>query len=138
MDYLKVGDRVAYCIVRGSYAEYAAVPAARLVKVPREVPLDVATRLGASSERDQPMFVLLQAAGVPIKSAEQYLGATLAGLEAAEALAVEVGAPLLRLVRVVMEASGRPVERVVALYRADRYQYHLHLEAERMQRPPVA
>ena len=102
------------------------------------VPLDIATRLGASSERDQPMFVLLQAAGVRIKSAEQYLGATLAGLEAAEALAVEVGAPLLRLVRVVMEASGRPVERVVALYRADRYQYHLHLEAERMQRAPVA
>jgi GntR family transcriptional regulator len=102
------------------------------------VPLDIATRLGASSERDQPMFVLLQAAGVPIKSAEQYLGATLAGLEAAEALAVEVGAPLLRLVRVVMEASGRPVERVVALYRADRYQYHLHLEAQPMQRAPVA
>ena len=59
-------------------------------------------------------------------------------LLAPEALAVEVGAPLLRLVRVVMEASGRPVERVVALYRADRYQYHLHLEAEPMQRAPVA
>jgi hypothetical protein len=29
-----------------------------------------------------------------------------------------------------METSGRPVERVVALYRADRYQYHLHLEAQ--------
>jgi len=27
---LRVGDRVAYCIVRGSYAEYAAVPAWRL------------------------------------------------------------------------------------------------------------
>jgi NADPH2:quinone reductase len=39
------GDRVAYCIVRGSYAEYAAVPAWRLVRVPAEVPLDVATTL---------------------------------------------------------------------------------------------
>ena len=94
------------------------------------VPLDIAARLGSANERDQPMFMLLQEAGVPIKSAEQFLGATLAGLEAAEALAVEVGAPLLRLVRVVMETSGRPVERVVALYRADRYQYHLHLEAQ--------
>jgi len=28
------GDRVAYCMVRGSYAEYAAVPAAQLVKLP--------------------------------------------------------------------------------------------------------
>src|SRR4051812_3549811 len=41
----KAGDRVAYCIVRGSYAEYAAVPAARLVKVPAAVPLDIATAL---------------------------------------------------------------------------------------------
>ena len=42
---LRVGDRVAYCIVRGSYAEYAAVPARRLVKVPAAIPLDVATAL---------------------------------------------------------------------------------------------
>ena len=31
---LKPGDRVAYAMVRGSYAEYAAVPAAQLVKIP--------------------------------------------------------------------------------------------------------
>jgi NADPH2:quinone reductase len=40
-----VGDRVAYCIVRGSYAEYAVVPAARLVRVPQNVPMDIATAL---------------------------------------------------------------------------------------------
>src|SRR6185436_6499668 len=34
-----------YCIVRGSYAEYAAVPAWKLVKVPPAVPLDIATAL---------------------------------------------------------------------------------------------
>ena len=32
-----VGDRVAYCGVQGSYAEYAAVPADRLVKIPESV-----------------------------------------------------------------------------------------------------
>jgi NADPH2:quinone reductase len=42
---LSVGDRVAYCIVRGAYAEYAAVPAWKLVKVPADVPLPVATAL---------------------------------------------------------------------------------------------
>src|SRR5229473_2418639 len=31
---LAVGDRVAYISVLGSYAEYAAVPADRLVKIP--------------------------------------------------------------------------------------------------------
>jgi NADPH:quinone reductase len=34
---LKVGDRVAYTMVMGSYAEYAAVPADRLVKIPEGV-----------------------------------------------------------------------------------------------------
>lgn len=38
----KPGDRVAYCIVWGSYAEYAAVPAWRVVKVPAALPLELA------------------------------------------------------------------------------------------------
>jgi NADPH2:quinone reductase len=34
---VKPGDRVAYAAVQGSYAEYAAVPAERLVKIPAPV-----------------------------------------------------------------------------------------------------
>ena len=34
---VKTGDRVAYCLVLGSYAEYAVVPAWRLVKIPDSV-----------------------------------------------------------------------------------------------------
>jgi NADPH2:quinone reductase len=36
------GDRVAYALHRGAYAEYAAVPAASLIKVPAEVELRTA------------------------------------------------------------------------------------------------
>lgn len=36
------GDRVAYAMTRGSYAEYAVVPAAQLVRVPDSVPLEKA------------------------------------------------------------------------------------------------
>jgi len=39
---IKVGDRVAYSVF-GSYAEYTAVPAAKLLPVPAGVELDVAT-----------------------------------------------------------------------------------------------
>jgi NADPH2:quinone reductase len=39
---IKVGDRVAYSVF-GSYAEYTAVPAAKLLPVPDEVGIDVAT-----------------------------------------------------------------------------------------------
>ena len=42
---LKEGDAVAYCLELGSYAEYAVVPAWKLVKVPKDVPMDVATAL---------------------------------------------------------------------------------------------
>ena len=42
---VKPGERVAYCIVRGSYAELAVVPAVKLVRVPDAVPLTVATAL---------------------------------------------------------------------------------------------
>ena len=38
----KPGDRVAYCIVWGSYAEYAVVPAWRCVKVPAALSLEMA------------------------------------------------------------------------------------------------
>ncbi|MEO7275996.1 MAG: quinone oxidoreductase [Vicinamibacterales bacterium] len=39
---VKPGDRVAYTMIRGSYAEYAVVPAAKLVPVPDQVSLDLA------------------------------------------------------------------------------------------------
>lgn len=42
---IRVGDRVGYCLVRGSYAEYAAIPAWRLAKVPEGVPDSIATTL---------------------------------------------------------------------------------------------
>jgi NADPH2:quinone reductase len=40
-----VGDRVAYCIVRGSFAQVAAVPQGRLVRVPDAMDFDTACAL---------------------------------------------------------------------------------------------
>ena len=42
---VKPGDRVAWCLDLGSYAEYAAVAAWKLTKVPDGVPMDVACAL---------------------------------------------------------------------------------------------
>ncbi|HYW74647.1 MAG TPA: quinone oxidoreductase [Pyrinomonadaceae bacterium] len=39
---VKAGDRVAYCGTPGSYAEYASVPADRLVQIPAELDFDSA------------------------------------------------------------------------------------------------
>ncbi len=45
VDNVRPGDRVAYCLVLGSYAEYAKVPAWRLVKVPDAVDMKIAVTL---------------------------------------------------------------------------------------------
>lgn len=95
------------------------------------VPLEVAAQVGEAGLARQSMFELLDKAGIDVAEADQLIGATLAGVEAAQALGVEIGAPLLRLTRVVFDAAGRPVERVVALYRADAYQYHTRLRRNR-------
>jgi len=42
---VKAGDRVAYCMINGAYAEYAIAPAAKLVPAPASLGLDVATAL---------------------------------------------------------------------------------------------
>ena len=103
----------------------------RLGLITTYVPLDIARLVASAEMARQPMFELLATAGIRVARADQYIGATLAGVEVAGALDIEVGAPMLRLTRIVFDTEGRPVERVVALYRADAYQYHMQLEPRR-------
>ncbi|WP_143277145.1 quinone oxidoreductase family protein, partial [Burkholderia cenocepacia] len=39
---VRAGDRVAWCIVWGAYAQYAVVPAARLARIPDDIAYDLA------------------------------------------------------------------------------------------------
>ncbi len=91
------------------------------------VPLEIAARVSETEMARQPLFELLAKVGIEVGEADQLIGATLAGVEHARALGVEVGAPLLRVTRVVFDTRRRPVERVIALYRADAYQYRMRL-----------
>lgn len=100
----------------------------RLGLITTFVPLDVAARIGSKELAQLSMFELLGQAGVEVGEADQFIGATLADVEPAGALGVVLGAPLLRLTRIVFDTAGRPVERVIALYRADAYQYHMRLK----------
>lgn len=100
------------------------------------IPLDIAKKVGsAATKKPLPMFELLERSGIRVREADQWIGATLATLEMGRALGVDVGAPLLKLTRIVYGPRGRPVERVVALYRADAYQYRMHLARRRRKRP---
>ncbi len=42
---LKIGQRVAFCLSRGAYAEAVTVPAWKLVPIPNDVPLNIAAAL---------------------------------------------------------------------------------------------
>jgi GntR family transcriptional regulator len=92
------------------------------------VPRDVADRLSDRDTSAQPVLAQLQRAGVAVARAEQAITASIADPTTAAALAVDVGAPLIRLTRQVFDARDRPVEWMTALYRADRYEYRTTLQ----------
>jgi GntR family transcriptional regulator len=91
----------------------------------------VPERIGLTySEADlaaTPLLTLLERSGIVAERASQTIGATLAGPEVAEALGLEIGSPLLAMTRVVSDRSGRGVEHLHALYRPDRYSFHMDL-----------
>jgi len=91
----------------------------------------VPERIGVTySEADlasMPLLGLLERSGVVVEEASQRIGATLAGPDVADALGLEIGSPLLSLTRVVRDPSGQGVEHLHALYRPDRYSFHMDL-----------
>ena len=72
----------------------------------------------------------LESAGVVTASAEQRLSATVAGVDVAKQLRIEVGAPLIIMTRVMRDEDGRPVELIQALYRPDKYEYRVNLSRD--------
>jgi GntR family transcriptional regulator len=100
-------------------------------------PLEVAAQVARQRRSSAPLFERLSQAGIRVREAEQWIGATLATVEIARALSIDVGAPLLRVVRVVSDQHARAVERVVALYRGEAYVYRMRLaESVRQGRAP--
>jgi GntR family transcriptional regulator len=91
----------------------------------------VPERIGATyAEADlatMPLLGLLERSGIVADRASQAISATLAGPDVADALHLDVGAPLLSLTRVVHDADGAGVEYLHALYRPDRFAFHLDL-----------
>lgn len=65
--------------------------------------------------------------GVELASAEETIEAVPAGEREADLLGVPLGAPLLMLCRVSVDADDRPVEYVRSLYRADRFRFRTRL-----------
>jgi GntR family transcriptional regulator len=91
------------------------------------VPESVAVTFTRQELASRPLLELLERAGVKVENARQRIGAGLATPDVAQALAIRAGSPLIELVRVVFDQSGRAVEHLHALYRPDRYAFEMDL-----------
>jgi GntR family transcriptional regulator len=91
------------------------------------VPEGVAVTFTERELGTRPLLELLERAGVKVERARQRIGAGLATPAVARALDVRPGSPLIELVRVVRDQSGRGVEHLHALYRPDRYAFEMDL-----------
>ncbi len=92
---------------------------------------DIGRKFSRKELAQQPLLSLLEQSGVTIGGAEQTISATLADARVAPLLNTAIGAPLLRIGRVVQDAAGRPVEYIIGLYRPDRYQFRMSLDRVR-------
>jgi NADPH2:quinone reductase len=72
---ISVGDNVAYAMTPGSYAEYAAVPAARLVQIPRSID----TQMAAAAMLQGMTAHYLTSSTYPLKSGDVALVHAAAG-----------------------------------------------------------
>lgn len=75
-----------------------------------------------------PLLELIGRSGVIATAARQTISATLAGPEVAAALGVDVGSPLLSLVRVVSARDGSGIEYLSALYRPDVHVFRMEMK----------
>lgn len=94
------------------------------------VPEPEADLLSEESLGNRTVSHALESAGVVTSAAEQRLSATVAGVEVADHLRIDVGAPLISMTRVMRDARQRPVEVIHALYRADKYEYRVNLSRD--------
>jgi GntR family transcriptional regulator len=82
----------------------------------------------ADLARTPSLYQLLGQMGITLGEGTDKIEAVPAGKETAELLRVRAGAPLLRTTRLAWSTTGQFVEYVVALYRADLYQYRVRLK----------
>jgi GntR family transcriptional regulator len=84
------------------------------------IPEYIADQLNSTNKK-VPMLVQLRNAGIPVDSALQQVTATLAEPRIALQLNVGIGAPLLKLTRLVLDTANKPIEWLISYYRGDKY-----------------
>jgi GntR family transcriptional regulator len=90
-------------------------------------PVSLGIKLTAKDFRLNTMLTILEDKGIALSGIDHLIGATLADARLAGLLDIQVGAPLVRIKMVMLDLLHKPVERVVAFFRADQYEHHMFM-----------
>ncbi|MGH2428717.1 MAG: GntR family transcriptional regulator [Candidatus Limnocylindria bacterium] len=104
-------------------------------------PTDVAQTIGLSAKRiaGDPHFSFyraLEESGRQLNWAEEHLVARGTSKREAQLLGMALGAPVMSVLRLTRDGSGRLVEAVRAVYLGDKYDYVIHLERRALSTKP--
>ncbi|MEL7029460.1 MAG: GntR family transcriptional regulator [Pseudomonadota bacterium] len=91
------------------------------------VPMDVGRNIAREDMTTTPLLTLLARACVVATSARQTISAATASPQISGALGLPVGAPVMKITRVVKDEAKKPVQHIVAYYRPDRFEYEMKL-----------
>jgi GntR family transcriptional regulator len=94
------------------------------------VPRAIAYAVTRAALERKAFVQLLEDHGIRIGRADQTVLSEAAGYEAARALGIPLGAPVLKLSRVLHGADGVPLQLLAGWYRADRFQLRMELSPD--------
>jgi GntR family transcriptional regulator len=91
------------------------------------IPVKLGVEIAPEDFRLSTMLTILEDKGVALSGIDHLIGATLADSRLASLLEVQVGVPLVRIKMVMLDMQHKPVERVIAHFRADQYEHHMFM-----------
>jgi GntR family transcriptional regulator len=96
------------------------------------IPARLGRRITEAGLRRQPLYEILMAQGVRFGRVVQEIGAQVADPAQAEVLSIDVGSALIKLVRLIHDLEGRPVQHLTALIPAERGRVLMEIDADRI------
>lgn len=95
------------------------------------VPAELSAEIDPTRLDDADSLDYLRSGGALAGSrTERTIEAALADVQAAEALGISPGEPVLKIYRLLLSAEGRPLEDSCGTYRGDRFRYHVAVGRE--------
>ena len=101
----------------------------------KRVPQALGERLEKADLVTRDIFLILENdCGIPLGHADLAIDAVLADADLTRALAVEEGAPIMRIERLTHAADGAPLDFEYLYYRGDAFQYRLRIDRQKGER----